>query len=654
MSNERIETQGLNEETAFREPGVVPTPVDVSALQQGVISRNAPRQLSPMGKALAWVLSVLLVLTCWNTYALEEAKRMIIGDDAVPMASGNGGDEILDDLDDGDTSQMANKSDDAEAADEGSEDGDEAADTGDDAAADDIVSEADMPAYLPENLLDAEKVLPQLSDDAQQKKTEGIQNAASHSDEELAAALGARAAFSLSATGAWRASDEAFQVAAGSLTLVPSLGNLALSLEGGYLGGAEDADAVALTFTAPYLYQNAAGEWVRTNSAEDWKAHGGEAANARAVLSFPGLPAGWTVYTEHMGQYLKHTAEEAAAGLSGTIVVRFDGVQDEHGITVNETRGQLPAGTALPGAIATLTENTPAAEAVEVSVAATVNSYTAPRNEDGTPILADDNKTRKIEDVRYVAAEDAPVTVKLTNAEPQVALTTKVEPVGEPVMENGTGWMAYLITLESAKGAIAEKGYTLRVADQPDTAEGAGAVNAAGIVAFDATGLTAQDLATVNPADPATAEALLAEADKDKPEEKRRALAAVTPVSDGVADVSIATNEGDALTYDAMEGKAENNRVIYVAVPYGEGALTVPTIEVAPEAVEGDNAEGEGDASEGAEPTEVPDPDATTYNPETFALTLTAAVNVKAVQEENVAGAATVNDTLADEDATYI
>ena len=43
MSNERIETQGLNEETAFREPGVVPTPVDVNALQQGVISRNAPR-----------------------------------------------------------------------------------------------------------------------------------------------------------------------------------------------------------------------------------------------------------------------------------------------------------------------------------------------------------------------------------------------------------------------------------------------------------------------------------------------------------------------------------------------------------------------------------------------------------------------------------
>ncbi len=179
MSNERIETQGLNEETAFREPGVVPTPVDVSALQQGVISRNAPRQLSPMGKALAWVLSVLLVLTCWNTYALEEAKRMIIGDDAVPMASGNGGDEILDDLDDGDTSQMANKSDDAEVADEGRRTAMSRPTPGTTRPLTISSARQICRHILPENLLDAEKVLPQLSDDAQQKKTEGIQNAAS-------------------------------------------------------------------------------------------------------------------------------------------------------------------------------------------------------------------------------------------------------------------------------------------------------------------------------------------------------------------------------------------------------------------------------------------------------------------------------------------
>lgn len=516
-----------------------------------------------------------------------------------------------------------------------------------------------MQAYLPNDLLEADKVLPTLSDDAQQKKADGVQNAASRTAEELAAALGARASFSLAAAGAWRASDGVYQVAAGSLALTPSLGNLPVALEGGYLGGAEDTDAVAFTFTAPYLYQNAAGEWVRTNGAEDWKAHGGEAAGARAILSFPGLPAGWTVYTEHMGKYQKHTAEEAAAGLSGTIVVRFDGVQDENGITVNDTRGQLPADTVLPGAIAQLSEGVPAAEKVDVTVAATVMSYTAPRNEDGTPILNDDNKTRKIEDVRYVAAEPAPATVTLANAEPQVSLSTKVEPWGEPVVENGTGWAAYLITLESAKGALAERGYTLRVADEPSTAEGAGMLNADGIVAFDATGMTAQDLAAVNPADTATVDAALAAIAKrdaeNAPNEDAatfaRERASVTKVADGVADVAIAVRENSTLTFDAMEGKAENNRVIYVAVAYAEAALTVPTIEVP-----ADEAAVEAAAAEGkeAEPTQVPDPDATAYNPETIALTLSAAVNAKTVQEETVAGAATVNDTLADEDVTYI
>lgn len=55
----------------------------MGGVESGVISRNAPRQLNPMGKALAVVLSVLLVVTCWNTYALEEARDMIVGD-AVP------------------------------------------------------------------------------------------------------------------------------------------------------------------------------------------------------------------------------------------------------------------------------------------------------------------------------------------------------------------------------------------------------------------------------------------------------------------------------------------------------------------------------------------------------------------------------------------
>ena len=107
-----------------------------------------------MGKAIAVVLSVLLVLTCWNSYSIEEARRMIIGDDAVPMASTGSGDEV----DDENLDQASN---DAEGDGDAAE-GDDASggEDADDAAADDTVSEADMQAYLPKDLLDAEKVMP--------------------------------------------------------------------------------------------------------------------------------------------------------------------------------------------------------------------------------------------------------------------------------------------------------------------------------------------------------------------------------------------------------------------------------------------------------------------------------------------------------------
>ena len=64
----------------------------------GVISRNAPRQLNPFGKAIACVLSVLVALTTWNASSIEVAREMIIGDDATPMAAGDG-DTLLDDVD---------------------------------------------------------------------------------------------------------------------------------------------------------------------------------------------------------------------------------------------------------------------------------------------------------------------------------------------------------------------------------------------------------------------------------------------------------------------------------------------------------------------------------------------------------------------------
>lgn len=610
----------------------------------GVVSRNAPRQLNPFGKVIACVLSVLVALTTWNSYSIEVAREMIIGDDATPMASTAGGDELLDDVDNGDTTQAANKDGDAGGDDSADGDGadtpDEGGEAGDDAKdADDSISEADMQAYLPKDLIDADQVIPALSDDIQDKASNGVANRASvKADNEkaegdeleklekqvLGDALAARMDYSLNATGALQASDGSYHVDDAALSLAPSFGNLPVLLDGGHLGGAETGDVVALTFTAPYIYvkkaATAAGDDAKdaevsygtTLSEEEWKARDGESAGMRAVI-FGTLPAGWTVYTEHMGRYLKHDEKDLKKGLSGTIVFRYEGVQDDNGITVRETRGQLDAATALPELSATIHGKVPATEPVEVTAGYIVNSFTAARDEEGEPLMAEDGKTRLAEDVLWPTTVSDAEKLTLVNAGAQIGLTASVEPFGKAVADADGGFAAFLVTLESAKGTVGDRGYTLHVADLPSNVDGLGALVADGIVAFDATDLTAQDLAAVDPADTSTI---------TNREGLGRELASVKKVAEGAADITFATKKGDALTRDAVSGKADNKRVLYVAVPYATAALTA-------------NEQAGG------------------FAPEAIDLTLTAQVDGKLVQEEKTADAKTVNDSLADEDATY-
>ena len=263
--NERSEYRNQNAEapttSAFDAPqvppGIAPAANDEGA-SAGVISHNAPRQLNPMGKAIAVVLSVLLVLTCWNSYSIEEARRMIIGDDAVPMASTGSGDELLDEVDDENTVDQA--SNDVEGEGDAAE-GDDASGgkDADDTAADDTVSEADMQAYLPKDLLDAEKVMPALADATLKQEKDGILTPATTSEDDLKAAFANRFSFSLAVANALRASDDAYHVGGTNLAVAPSLGNTNVSFDGGYLGGAEDNDAVVLTFEAPFLYKKSDG-----------------------------------------------------------------------------------------------------------------------------------------------------------------------------------------------------------------------------------------------------------------------------------------------------------------------------------------------------------------------------------------------------------
>ena len=605
--NERSEYRNQNAEapttSAFDAPqvppGIAPAANDEGA-SAGVISHNAPRQLNPMGKAIAVVLSVLLVLTCWNSYSIEEARRMIIGDDAVPMASTGSGDELLDEVDDENIDQASN---DVEGGGDAAE-GDDASggEDADDTAADDTVSEADMQAYLPKDLLDAEKVMPALSDATLKQEKDGILTPATTSEDDLKAAFANRFSFSLAVANALRTSDDAYHVGNGRvITLAPSFGNTVVSLDGGYLGGTEETDVVALTFAAPYLYEDAQGVLKQTLSREEWMARGADEAGLRAQVAFSSLPAGWTVYTEHMGQYQKHTAEEAVEGLSGTVLLRYEGVQDEHGITVSETRGQMPGATELPVAFASLVGEVPVDASVPVQAGYFVGSYTAGTNEDGMA---------KADSIIFPMSDDAAATVSLVAAEPQAELAATIEPFKTAEVTEGRAFASFLVHVKASKGTIAERSYALRVADEAAGPDGLGALSADGVIAFDATGMTAQEIAVI---DPAFTESIV---------DAHRALAEVNVVSAGVADLTVTPEDPATLTADAVTGEQAGERVIYVAIPYNENALT---------------------AEEGA-----------SFAPETVHLTLWAYVNQKSVQEELVAEATAVNDMLSDEDVTYI
>lgn len=174
---------------------------------QGVISRNAPRQLKPFGKVVACTLSVLLVLTTWNSVSIAEAREMIVGDEPVPMAPEPAADDNADDNADAD----ADSNNDADNGDESQD----AAESPYAAVADGTVSEADMEAYLPKDLLEADAVLPAISDKVQDKKAADTLNRATTKEEDLKKAFADRFQFSLGTAGALRASDNAYHVGMG-------------------------------------------------------------------------------------------------------------------------------------------------------------------------------------------------------------------------------------------------------------------------------------------------------------------------------------------------------------------------------------------------------------------------------------------------------
>jgi len=186
----------------------------------------------------------------------------------------------------------------------------------------------------------------------------------------------------------------------------------------------------------------------------------------------------------------------------------------------------LDAATPLPALTVRLSEGVPATEKLAVQAGYIVNSYSALDAEAGKGDAADtddnsadgtaaDTNTNENDNaageafepkdaVRFAAAVADAATLELANVEAQSLLDAAITPQSTPALEGERGFAAYLIKVSAAKGALIDETHTLRVSDMPDTAAGAGMLDAEGIVAFDATGLTDEQLASINPADGAT------------------------------------------------------------------------------------------------------------------------------------------------------
>ena len=287
----------------------------------------------PWVRALSVVMSFLLAFTMFDTTGLgpvlgtASAAPQVQQDAAAEPDGSAAGDTEPDPAAEGDAA--AQPDDVADEAEESSP-----SDSQPEAAEDDPADEGPAQpteeqiasaaaTLLPEGLQAAEDVLP----------------AATDGTDDVSAYLQP----SLSLFDAPLSDDGRFAVQSARLQAEVSLGNLSDLLEGGYLAGARKDDRLVLSFDVPYLYENADGQLSSTLSEERWRVLRGTpdapaaAQGPRAALYAPELPEGWSAWQEHDGRYLQLDGDALASGVSGHVVLRFDG--DD---------GSLDAETELP------------------------------------------------------------------------------------------------------------------------------------------------------------------------------------------------------------------------------------------------------------------------------------------------------------------
>ena len=377
-----------------------------------------------------------------------------------------------------------------------------------------------------------------------------------------------------------------------------------------------------LTLEVPYLYIDDDGSLGRTTSEEEWKLRTALADQAarvaskasdapasleeaqaaaakaaarpettaramRAALYAEEVPAGWSLWQEHDGAYRALTARDLKDGVSGQLVLRYDG-----------NGGKLDASASMPafelGFVGGVPEGTP----VSIYYGYEVHSFTAkaPEAPTGRDTSAPAQPKAQYGDVKRGAAGSYALVNERHGATAKMSAKAQAAAMPHTVAGDGTGYLVHQVryevpekvphvtafalgaafpaNYEGAQGVTAESLMAFKVDKdgkaEPNEKDGAvdtsaearkkqsfvGVPGKGGVIVLDVTDLTDKQIASINPMKASTLKAL-----------------DLTPLP-----YTVTTDDRIQLARTGKEGAidAGKSRRLYVAAPYAEAALTFP------------------------------------------------------------------------------
>lgn len=386
------------------------------------------------------------------------------------------------------------------------------------------------------------------------------------------------------------------------------LGNLGELLEGGYLGGTSERDPYVLSLDIPYLFDVGEEALGTTLSQEEWRLRTARAELAKeataqdsaqsiadravekakdetltknaprvALFAEDELPD-WSVWVKHGDAYQKATKEDLAAGVTGHVILRYEGGTNEA-----HDNGKLDAEAQAPefelGFVGTVNDNN------VIKVAYGVEAYTF-TDRDGNIERGNGLRTTLGSIVMSTATTKAVTEMELSTT----GLSSMIQNNGE-----GSGWatalatyrvpekmltaqsialaatfnadwrgqggltladlMAFRSTDDGAQPNLTEEG-TVDVTDETrQDNQFVGVAGEGGLLVFDVTDLNADQIAALDPENPQSFE--------------QAGLQALSYYVTEDAQARISLTDG--------VGRVEQNaeRVLYIAVPYRENALVL-------------------------------------------------------------------------------